>query len=108
MSHYLRLLVMADTTYDVQTIREWLAPNDLILRRLLANGGASRTEYTCEWFEKHLMNFSKSQNDLFRVIGGSGCGKSVLATWIIERLQRPLGRRTFDVLSVKIGESFLP
>lgn len=105
-SHCLRLSVVAGIVCDIRTIREWLAPKDPVLRRILANDEASRTEYTCEWFEKHLINFSKSQNDLFRVIGGSGCGKSVLATWIVERLQRPLGHKSFDVISVKIGEPF--
>ena len=87
----------------VQTIREWLSPKDRVLRRVLENDQASRAEFTCEWFESHLIEFCTSRNDMFLVTGASGCGKSVLSSWIIERLQRPLGRRSFDVVSVKIG-----
>ena len=88
----------------VQTIREWLSPKDRVLRRVLENDQASRAEFTCEWFESHLIEFCSSRNDTFLVTGASGCGKSVLSSWIIERLQRPLGRRSFDVVSVKIGK----
>ena len=94
---------LSGNSLDVQTIREWLSPKDHVLRRLLENDRASRAEFTCEWFEPHLLEFCSSRNDMFLVTGASGCGKSVLSSWIIERLQRPLGRRSFDVISVKIG-----
>ncbi len=93
----------ADTTIDIPMIREWLAPRDTVLRRLATNKEATRAEFTCEWFEKHLSEFGRSKDDLFLVTGTLGCGKSVLSSWIVERLQRPLGRKTFDVVSVKIG-----
>lgn len=103
-SHHLQKSVeMHGTTIDIITIREWLAPKDSVLRRLLANNETLRAEFTLEWFEKHLLGFGRSQDDLFLVTGASGCGKSVLSSWIIERLQRPLARKSYDVISVKIG-----
>ena len=99
----LHMQISSGINVGVQTIREWLSPKDRVLRRVLENDQASRAEFTCEWFESYLIEFCSSRNDMFLVTGASGCGKSVLSSWIIERLQRPLGRRSFDVVSVKIG-----
>lgn len=40
---------------------------------------------------------------MYLVIGGSGSGKSILSGWIVERLQRSSGKKSFDVVSVIIG-----
>lgn len=39
------------------------------------------------------------------ISGASGYGKSILSGWIVERLQRVIGRKSFDVDSVIIGMS---
>ena len=93
---------------DVGTLRSWLSPRDRTLRtlfkkRLLAQG--HRDEYTCEWFQRPLLDFSRSTDDVLTVSGPAGCGKSVLSGWIIERLQRLLGKKFHETLSYAVGRS---
>lgn len=88
------------------TIRRWLAPQDRTLRLLSSdtmNSRSARYEFTCEWFQSYLLEFSRSSDDMFLITGGSGTGKSILSGWIVERLQRSLGKKSFDVNSVIIG-----
>ncbi|RYO96498.1 hypothetical protein DL765_011587 [Monosporascus sp. GIB2] len=51
----------------------------------------ARAERTCEWFEDDLIDFVDSDDSLLAVTGGAGCGKSMLAAWVRERLERPIG-----------------
>ncbi|RYP10731.1 hypothetical protein DL764_000521 [Monosporascus ibericus] len=51
----------------------------------------ARAERTCEWFEDDLIDFVDSDNSLLAVTGSAGCGKSMLAAWVRERLERPIG-----------------
>ena len=65
-----------------------------------------RDEYTCEWFQKELLDFTRSDDDILVINGKSGCGKSVLSGWIVERLQRPLGRKSYETISYVIGKLY--
>lgn len=42
--------------------------------------------------QRHLVDFSRSKENLFLVQGKPGTGKSFLSEWIVERLQRSEGR----------------
>ena len=97
-----------DASVDVETLRTWLRPRDRNLRTLVKNRSHApghRDEYTCEWFQRHLLDLSRSKDDGLFIVGPAGCGKSVLSRWIAERLQRPLGKRTYETLFFTIGRS---
>lgn len=96
-----------EATVEVRVLRKWLSPHDSGLQKLLKADNSApgdRDEYTCEWFQSQLLSFSRSRNDTLAIHGAAGCGKSVLWSWIIERLQRPLGKKAYVTLSDTIGE----
>ncbi|KAI0817880.1 hypothetical protein GGR55DRAFT_44751 [Xylaria sp. FL0064] len=81
---------------QIETLREWLAPQDRVLAFLSSNhiSLASRPEeYTCIWFQSHLNQFFKHDEKVLLVEGPSGSGKTTLANWVVNRLQRPIGGR---------------
>lgn len=91
---------------QIQMVRKWLQPGDSMLQKLLIDNEAAvgrRHEFTCEWFQSHLLAFTRSHDDVLSLQGPAGCGKSVLSSWIVERLQRPLGKKGYDTLSIRIG-----
>ena len=97
-----------DFSVDIRTSRKWLGPRDRVLKsilddRLTARG--HRDEYTCEWFHRYLVDFAQGKDDVLAVTGPAGSGKSVIAGWVVGRLQRPLGRKTYQTLSCTIGKS---
>ncbi|CAK7222529.1 hypothetical protein SCUCBS95973_004872 [Sporothrix curviconia] len=57
-----------------------------------------RAEDTCEWIKSDLVDFLQSKEKILAVTGAPGSGKTVLADWIEERLQRPLHNTTYSVL----------
>ena len=94
---------------DVRALRKWLGPRDRTLQRLIKDDDfapGKRDEYTCEWFQSHLLAFSRSKDDTLLMYGPAGCGKSVLSTWIFERLQRPLGKKSYVTLSCTVGKCY--
>ena len=98
-----------DVSVDIETLRAWLRPRDRNLQTLVKNRSHApghRDEYTCEWFQRHLLDFSRSGEDGLSIVGPAGCGKSVLSRWIVERLQRPLGKKTYETLYFTLGRSF--
>lgn len=92
---------------EVGSLRKWLGPHDAGLQKLLKVDSASsyRREFTCEWFQSHLLGFSRSKNDTMAITGPAGCGKTVLSSWIVERLQRPIGKKAYVALSCTLGRS---
>ena len=96
---------------DMSTIRRWLTPQDRTLRLLSTdtmNSRSDRADFTCEWFQPHLLEFCRSSEDMFLITGGPGSGKSTLASWTMERLEKSLGRKSYDVNSVMIGTQCSP
>jgi len=93
---------------DIKVLSRWLAPQDRVLA-VIGNDHTTfadqQAEFTCLWFLDDLTGFVKSDDQLLLVNGGPGSGKTTLAASIIERLQRPLGRRTFQALFCSIGKS---
>lgn len=82
---------------DIAILRSWLTPRDRVLKQLHGDRLLTpehRDEYTCEWFQRHLLNFSRSQEDVLGVVAPEGCGKSYLSRWVVERLQRPVGKKS--------------
>ncbi|KAL1910529.1 hypothetical protein Sste5344_003783 [Sporothrix stenoceras] len=57
-----------------------------------------RAEDTCEWVKSDLVEYLQSNEKILIVTGAPGSGKTVLADWIEERLQRPLNNTTYSVL----------
>ena len=100
--------ILGDDSVNLQVIRKWLGIHDSIVQTVLndrTEENNHRDEYTCEWFQRPLLDFSRGHDDVLAITAASGCGKSFLAGWIIERLQRPLGKKTHSTLSVSIGTS---
>ena len=94
-----------DVSIGVRAIRKWLGPRDSTLQTILDDRLATkahRDEYTCEWFQRRLLDFSRSTKEVFEIAGPAGSGKSVLSGWILERLQRPLAKKTHLTLSYTI------
>lgn len=95
-----------DVSVGIRTIRHWLGPRDRTLQTILDDRLAARgrrDEYTCEWSQRYLLDFSRGKDEILAITGPAGCGKSVLAGWIVERLQRPLGRKTHQTLFYTVG-----
>jgi hypothetical protein len=91
---------------DIQAVRKYLGIHDKSTLAYLEDCSASiarRSEYTCEWIQRSLLDFTKSTDDILAVTGPSGSGKSILSGWILERLQRPIGGKMYEVYSIKIG-----
>ncbi|KAK5657776.1 hypothetical protein OQA88_2849 [Cercophora sp. LCS_1] len=60
--------------------------------------GLKRAEDTCEWLKGPLLDFFRSNDKTLTITGESGSGKTILAGWIKERLQRPMNRTQFTTL----------
>ncbi|KAK6950623.1 hypothetical protein Daesc_007147 [Daldinia eschscholtzii] len=50
-----------------------------------------RAEGTCEWLEDDLLDFLEKGERILAVTGIAGCGKSMLAVWVRDQLERPIG-----------------
>ena len=97
-----------EAAMEVGVLRKWLGPHDAGLQKLLKDDESApsrREEFTCEWFQSHLLSFSRSKYDTLAIHGPSGCGKSVLSGWIVERLQRPMGKKAYVTISGALGMS---
>jgi hypothetical protein len=97
-----------DDGCQVDVLQKWLAPQDKTLAFLASNhiNLASRPEeFTCTWFQAHLSSFFKGTDDVLVVEGGSGTGKTVLANWAVDRLQRRIGGRMISTLSFFFSKS---
>ena len=91
---------------DIATIRQWLGPRDRTLQTISADVAAAKTlraEFSCEWLQRHLLDFFRSKDRILSIDGAAGTGKSVLSGWTEERLQRPLGRKSYETLSYTFG-----
>ncbi|KAI1370309.1 hypothetical protein F4677DRAFT_451529 [Hypoxylon crocopeplum] len=47
-----------------------------------------RTEGTCEWLEDDLVDFLEKGDKVLAITGNAGCGKSMLAAWVRDQLER--------------------
>jgi hypothetical protein len=86
----------------LEALQAWLAPQDTVLAFLASNNIniASRPEqFTCTWFQTYLTNFIRNGESSLVVEGKSGAGKTTLANWTVDRLQRPISRKLVFPLS---------
>lgn len=60
-------------------------------------------EYTGLWFQDSLLKFVKGNDECLLINGPSGSGKTTLAATVMERLQRPIARQTFQSVFATIG-----
>ncbi|KAL8867412.1 MAG: hypothetical protein Q9174_005684, partial [Haloplaca sp. 1 TL-2023] len=92
-----------------KTLRKWLSPDPgpQNMKKMTDMAPAQREEFTCEWFQSHLLAFSRSDNDVLAMHGPAGCGKTFLSSWIVERLQRPIGRKSYLTLSFSLDADLL-
>jgi hypothetical protein len=85
----------------VQEVRKWLEHRTALLRSISAESlthASCYDEYTCEWFQRHLLEFTRGEERILAITSPPGCGKSVLSSWIQERLQRPLDRKSHNTI----------
>lgn len=94
----------SDVHVTIETLRQWLLPQDHSLqqRTLVRAPGAVRAEFTCEWFDRPLIDFSRSRDKVLVVSADAGAGKSFLYGWILERLQRRVGLREWSAVHASI------
>ncbi|KAH8592205.1 hypothetical protein B0O99DRAFT_518287 [Bisporella sp. PMI_857] len=86
---------------DVPKIRKWLDQRSSLLNAISANSYSYQSqydEYTCEWFQRHLVAFTRSSDEVLAITAPAGCGKTILSSWIQERLQRPIDRKAYSTL----------
>ncbi|KAK7538080.1 uncharacterized protein J3D65DRAFT_602122 [Phyllosticta citribraziliensis] len=96
---------LTDIRVSIETIRQWLLPQDRTLQAVVTGRRATRVlraEYTCEWLDRPLVDFVRSKENILTITGESGSGKSVLFGWILERLQRPIGRKTYQAVHAEV------
>lgn len=91
-------------SYSVDQIRHFLSPYDQTVALLTKSIGSRqpRAEFTCEWFDSHLMSFIRGKDRNLLISGKTGIGKTTLTDWIVERLQRLQGAKASDVIFHKI------
>ena len=81
-----------------------LADSHLAFQSFLASNHVNLSvkpeQFTCAWFQSHLNTFIRSQNDILMVEGKTGTGKTVLANWTVDRLQRPIARTRTPVYTL--------
>jgi DNA replication protein DnaC len=91
---------------DLKVLSRWLAPQDRVLALLGRDHTAfadQQAEFTCLWFQDDLSKFIKGEDQFLLINGQPGSGKTTLAASIMDRLQRPFGRRQFSTLFCSIG-----
>jgi hypothetical protein len=100
-----------DESLDLKTLSRFLAPQDRVLATLTRDHtvlAESQAEFTCMWFQKTLTKFINGNDRFFLITGQTGSGKSVLAGSIAERLQRPVGRKSYDTVFCSISKCCNP
>ncbi|KXH26438.1 hypothetical protein CSIM01_12272 [Colletotrichum simmondsii] len=87
---------------DITTLRRHLLPTRESAKSHMYGRVADRklrVDGTCEWLSHDLHEFFSSDDKIFTVTGGEGCGKSMLAAWVRERLERPINRVQYETIS---------
>ncbi|KAF3764985.1 hypothetical protein M406DRAFT_346810 [Cryphonectria parasitica EP155] len=99
-----------DEPDQVHKLQSWLAPQDTILKLLTSehvNLVSRAEEYTCTWLQPHLNSFFEGDDKCLLVQGNAGFGKTTLANWVVDRLQRPVARKDISTLSFFFNSSVM-
>ncbi|KAH7329426.1 hypothetical protein B0I35DRAFT_474031 [Stachybotrys elegans] len=87
---------------DLVSLREKLtASAEVSVRGALydeVSDSLERSEDTCHWIKHELVQFLQSNEQVLKVTGEAGTGKTMLAEWVQERLTRPLDHKSYTVL----------
>lgn len=100
-----------DDPDHVLALQAWLAPQDTVLALLSSdhvNLVSRAGEYTCTWLQAHLNSFFKGRNKCLFIRGKAGSGKTTMANWVVDRLQRPVSRKNISTLSFFFSKSAHP
>lgn len=90
----------------LETIRQWLEPEDPVLANFTENTAhfaQEREESTCLWLMPYLNRFLKGDQHTMAITGQPGSGKSILATVINDHLQYPIGGVNYKPIFVPIN-----
>lgn len=93
---------------QILILQSWLAPQDTVLAMLSSdhvNLVSRPEETTCTWMQEPLNSFFKGDEKCLIVQGGTGTGKTTLANWVVDRLQRPISRKSISSLSFFFNSS---
>lgn len=93
---------------EILILQSWLGPQDTVLAMLSSdhvNLVGRPEEYTCTWLQNPLNSFFKGDEKCMFFEGESGSGKTTLANWVVDRLQRPVNRRSISTLSFFYSKS---
>ncbi|ETS81574.1 hypothetical protein PFICI_06576 [Pestalotiopsis fici W106-1] len=96
----------AEGISDVQMVKSWATPEDRILNNValsLSLLAHDREELTCLWVGPYLTRFLKSHDTVFSISGKPGSGKSIVASVIVDYLQRPVSGVHYNTLFVPIS-----
>ncbi|KAK2600780.1 hypothetical protein N8I77_010288 [Diaporthe amygdali] len=96
---------ISDIQVSIESIRQWLLPQDRQLQAQVAGRRSVRTpraEFTCEWLDRPLVEFARSRDRVFTITAEAGAGKSFLFGWILERLQRRVGHHEYQAISASV------
>lgn len=96
---------------QIMVLQSWLSPQDTVLAMLTSdhiNLVSRAEEYTCTWLQPYLNSFFKGDDKCLLVQGKIGSGKTTLANWTVDRLQRPVSRKSVCTLSFFFSEISSP
>lgn len=101
----------SDVAVGINTLRDWLQPEDPVLAHITEATTAlarEREEATCLWVKSYLTQFLKGEQRLLSIIGKPGAGKSVLSSVINDHLQHPVGGMRYTSILAPISQSCWP
>ncbi|ODM18730.1 hypothetical protein SI65_05347 [Aspergillus cristatus] len=90
----------------LETIRQWLEPEDPVLGNITestAHFAQEREESTSVWLMPYLNRFLKGDQHTMAITGQPGSGKSILATVINDHLQYQIGGINYKSIFVPIN-----
>lgn len=93
---------------DIADLRDKLSTSKESVKTLVYSRVAERKERvegTCEWIQRDLFDFVTGKEQIFTITGSGGCGKSMLASWVRDRLEKHVNLRKFETLSFTFGKS---
>jgi hypothetical protein len=86
---------------SIDELRARLSPIQTSMQGMISERATEKTQRaadTCEWMKDNITDFFRSSENVFTITGPVGCGKTVLAGWIRETLQLPLGGKYYQGL----------